>query len=118
MQKKPPVSVKASFARVRRKGRGMRAKGVSKIRRQVWRCIHQILPSSSIDLMCFLINSKDEKKMALTTQDRPMDTPRPRYMCFLKNSSLGFGTGSPFAWRRAFRWYMLLAESMGSAICE
>lgn len=36
--------------------------------------------SSSMDLMCFLMNSKEEKKMALTTHERLMDTPSPRYM--------------------------------------
>lgn len=30
--------------------------------------------------MRFLMISKDEKKMALTAQDRIMETPRPRYM--------------------------------------
>ena len=43
-------------------------------------------------LMRFLMNSKDEKKMALTTHDRLMDTPSPRYMWRLKNSILGAGS--------------------------
>jgi hypothetical protein len=63
------------------------------------------LPSSSMVLMRFLMNSKDEKKMALTTQDRLMETPRPRYMWRLKNSILGAGsTASPLDRNRAFRW--------------
>lgn len=71
--------------------------------------------SSSSSLMCFLMNSKDEKKMALTAHDLLMETPSPRYMCFLKNAI--FGAGSAFSPReksREFRWYMLFAESIGS----
>ena len=60
--------------------------------------------SSSMVLMCFLMNSKEEKKMALTTQERLIETPRPRYMWPLKNSIFGAGTFSPFEWRRALRW--------------
>lgn len=40
---------------------------------------HQGFSSSRL-LMRFLMISKDEKKMALTAQDRIMETPRPRYM--------------------------------------
>ena len=76
---------------------------------------HHSLPFSSMVLMCFLMNSNDEKKMALTTQDRPIDTPRPRYIWRLKNSILGAGsTFSPLEYRRELRWYILFAESMGS----
>lgn len=60
--------------------------------------------SSSMVLMCFLMNSKEEKKMALTTQERLIETPRPRYMWPLKNSIFGAGTISPFEWRSALRW--------------
>jgi hypothetical protein len=38
-------------------------------------------------LMCFLVNSNAEKKMALTTQDRLMDTPSP--MLQLGNGGYG-----------------------------
>ena len=70
---------------------------------------------SSMALMRFLRNSKEEKKTALTAQDRPMLTPSPRYMFFLKNSILIRGTSSPFEYINEFRWYMLLAESTGSS---
>ena len=76
-----------------------------------------LLFSSSSVLIRFLTNSKDEKKMALTRHERLMETPRPRYMWRLKNSILGAGsTVSPREWRSEFRWYMLFAESMGSAL--
>lgn len=55
--------------------------------------------------MCFWINSKDEKKMALTTQDLLMETPRPRYIWRLKNSILGAGsTVCPLEYRSELRW--------------
>jgi hypothetical protein len=40
---------------------------------------------SSIAFICFLMNSNAEKKMELTIQDRPIETPRPRYIRLLKN---------------------------------
>ena len=42
----------------------------------IWRLGDKSNQSSS-RLMRFLTNSNDEKKMALTRHDRPMDTPRP-----------------------------------------
>ena len=55
--------------------------------------------------MKFLINSYDEKKMAFTAHDRPMETPRPRYMCRLKNSILGRGsTFWPLEYMSEFFW--------------
>lgn len=60
--------------------------------------------SSSIVLMRFLMNSKDEKKMALTTHERLMDTPKPRYMSFLKKVILTGSTFSPLQYKSEFRW--------------
>lgn len=52
--------------------------------------------------------------MELTTHDRPIETPRPRYILLLKNWIFGaFFTLSPLQVMRQFRWYMLFAESMG-----
>lgn len=59
---------------------------------------------SSMVLMRFLMNSNDEKKMALTTQERLMDTPRPRYMSFLKKVILTGSTFSPLQCTSEFRW--------------
>ena len=71
--------------------------------------------SSSRVSMCLLMNSKDEKKMALTAHDLTIETPRPRYMRRLKNSILGGGSTSwPLEYMSEFRWYTLLAESIGS----
>lgn len=70
-------------------------------------------------LICFLRNSKDEKKTALTAQERPIDTPKPRYMCSLKNSIFTGGTVWPREYIKQLRWYILLAESIGSAeLCQ
>jgi hypothetical protein len=52
--------------------------------------------------------------MALTTHERLIDTPRPLYICLRKNWIRGESTFSPFECRRELRWYMLLAESIGS----
>lgn len=56
--------------------------------------------------------------MALTTHERLIDTPRPLYMCLRKNCMRGESTFSPFECKRELRWYMLLAESMGSVGVE
>jgi hypothetical protein len=66
--------------------------------------------------MLFLINSKDEKKMALTAHDRDMETARPRYMFRLKKSIFGRGTFWPREYMSEFFWYMLFALSMGSVL--
>ena len=61
--------------------------------------------ASSIDRMEFLMNSYDEKNMAFTAHERPMETPSPRYMCRLKNSILGRGsTFWPREYMREFFW--------------
>lgn len=59
--------------------------------------------SSLIELMCFFRNSKDEKNTAFTAQDRPMETPRPRYMCLRKNSIFTGGTVWPREYIRQLR---------------
>ena len=60
---------------------------------------------SSSDSMCFLENSKHEKKMTLTRHERPIDTPRPRYMRLLNHSILGAGsTFSPRENISELRW--------------
>jgi hypothetical protein len=40
---------------------------------------------SSIAFICFLMNSNAEKKMEFTIHDRPIETPKPRYIRLLKN---------------------------------
>lgn len=55
-------------------------------------------------LMRFLRNSNDEKKTALTAHDRPMDTPRPRYMLRLKNWILTGSTFCPLEYMSELRW--------------
>lgn len=58
---------------------------------------------SSNAFMLFLINSKDEKKIAFTAHERPMDTPKPRYMSRLSHSIFGRGsTFWPFEYRSEF----------------
>src|SRR6187549_3291434 len=77
--------------------------------------VQMMSSSSSRVSMCLLMNSKDEKKMALTAHERTIETPRPRYMCRLKNSIFGEGsTFWPLEYMSELRWYTLLAESIGS----
>ena len=55
-------------------------------------------------LIRFFRNSNDEKKTALTAQDRPIETPKPRYMLRWKNSILTGSTFCPLEYMRELRW--------------
>lgn len=53
-------------------------------------------------LICFLMSSKEEKKMELTMQERSMETPKPRYIRRLKNSIFCLAVCSGFDERQFF----------------
>ena len=44
--------------------------------------------------MCFLMSSKDEKKMVLITHERAMETPRPGESCVLEDGQVKMALGS------------------------